>query len=64
MLIVVMSWPDDPDRGQEVYGPFESKRSQVSWTDEVLAAAEAGDALLSGCRLLLTKMDTPFEVQR
>jgi hypothetical protein len=63
-LIAILHWPEDPDRGQEVYGPFESEETRAGWFSEVMAAAEAGDSLLAGVHFILTRMDIPFQVQR
>jgi len=63
-LIVILHWPEDPERGNEVYGPFADESSQMAWIDEVRAASDGGDFLLDGVHFIATRMDRPFPVQR
>jgi hypothetical protein len=63
-LIVILHWPEDPECGSEVYGPFKDETSQMEWAKEVIAAGEAGDFLLAGVHAIVTRMDQPFPVQR
>ena len=63
-LIVILHWPEDPERGSEVYGPFKDEPSQMAWIDNVRAASEAGDFLLDGVHFIATRMDVPFPVHR
>lgn len=63
--IVILHWPDDPDRGQEVVGRVGwTEEERTAWVDEVHAAADAGDGLLQGVHFILTSLNSPFEVQR
>jgi hypothetical protein len=62
--IVILHWPDDPERGQEVIGPFASDFERTRWIEEVEAADKAGDSLLKGTHFIITNMDPPFAVQR
>jgi len=63
-LIATLYWPEDPERGSEVYGPFADEAGRADWVNEVTAAAEAGDGLLAGVHFILDRMTLPFEVQR
>jgi hypothetical protein len=63
-LIAIIHWPADPDRGQEVIGPFGSDDERTAWVAEVTAAGDGGDPLLTGVHFVLTRLDPPFEVQR
>jgi hypothetical protein len=60
-LIVVISWPADPARGQEIYSGFESEAAQVEWTDKCIEAAKIGNPLLKGAQYLLTRTSRPFD---
>jgi hypothetical protein len=65
MLIAILYWPDDKDRGQEVYGkPSWTEAERNIWMEEVLSAADAGDPLLGGVHFILDKLNEPFEVRR
>jgi hypothetical protein len=59
-LVAVILWPADPERGMEVYGPFESEEAQVKWSDDCIKAAEQGNELLKGTFYLLTRVAEPF----
>lgn len=61
-LIVMISWPDDPDRGVEAYGPFTSETRRSIWIRECQQAADRGYALLQGAEYRLTRLDTPFAI--
>ena len=65
MKIVIIYWPGDEDRGQEVFGkPGWSDGERDEWVREVQAAGDAGDSLLSGAHFILTEASPPFEVGR
>jgi hypothetical protein len=61
LLAVIISWPDDPDRGIDPYGPFESEAAQVEWSNDCIEAASLGYELLQGAQYLLTRLDSPFD---
>ena len=43
LYIVTITWPDDPERGSETYGPFPDRAAQAAWvTGCERAAAEGG----------------------
>ncbi len=60
-LIVIVSWPDDPDRGIEPYGPFSSDQERMAWVHGCSEAAGLGYELLRGAHYQLLKLDTPFD---
>jgi hypothetical protein len=62
-LIVIISWPDDQDRGIDTYGPFESVVAQVEWSDDCIEAASLGYELLQGASYLLTRIAEPFDTR-
>src|SRR5580765_8544425 len=65
MKIVVIHWPDDPDRGPEVYGKTDwTDEDRMAWVSEANEAGKAGDPLLSGAYFILTQVNEPFPVQR
>lgn len=59
LLIVVISWPEDPDRPHEYYGPFESEEKRDAWVADSQDAAALGWRLLQDASYLLTRLDTP-----
>lgn len=61
ILIVTVNWPDDPDRGIETYGPFDTEQERETWVDECEEAATLGWGLLVGAHYHLYRMDHPFE---
>lgn len=61
MLIVTISWPQDPDRGTETYGPFASTAARDTWVDQCMEATAEGWELLSGAHYLLTSVAEPFD---
>jgi hypothetical protein len=63
-LIATIFWPEDAERGSEVYGPFVDEVARADWVKEVRAAAEAGDPLLTGVSFVLDQVDFPFKVQQ
>lgn len=60
-FIVVISWPDDPDRGSEHFGPFSSEEERNFWISDCQQAAGFGWKLLQGASYLLTTLDRPFD---
>jgi hypothetical protein len=61
MRIVVISWPADPDRGTEHYGPFGDDAAQMQFAAECQEAASLGWHLLDGASYLLTQVGEPFD---
>lgn len=64
MHIVTISWPDDPDRGVETYGPFENPIAQDKFVAECEAAADRGWDLLKGAHYLITDLAWPFDASK
>jgi hypothetical protein len=60
-LIAVITWPDDPERGSEHYGPFATSQERDRWVADCQEAADLGWRLLRGAHYLLTTLDTPFD---
>lgn len=60
-LIVIVRWPAEPDRGQEVYGPFDDEEAQIDWTDKCIHAQKHGSLQLKGAEYVCTRMDKPFD---
>ena len=61
LLIVIISWPDDPERGVEPYGPFATTEEQTEFVDDCIVAASLGYKLLKDAHYLMTTMPTPFD---
>ena len=57
MRIVILTWPDDSERGPEVYGPFRSDEEQDKWAEEVTAS-------MPGVYSIETRVSVPFPVTR
>jgi hypothetical protein len=60
-LMVEITWPDDPDRGSEHYGPFASELARDQWVEDCQEAADLGWLLLRGAHYLLTELTPPFD---
>lgn len=58
-LIVVISWPGDPDRGVEPYGPFADEAERDQWVTDCQDAASLGYTLLAGAHYLLSRLEEP-----
>lgn len=56
MYVVVLSWPDDPDRGIEPYGPFADDKEADQWIADCQEAADMGWQLLRGANYLMTPL--------
>lgn len=61
MWIVTISWPGDPERGTEIYGPFPTKEARDQWAKDCEDAASLGWALLQGATYVLTSVAEPFD---
>jgi hypothetical protein len=59
--IVTLSWPDDPERGTETYGPFDSKAEQEKWVSQCQEAAAHGYRALHDVTYLLHRVTEPFD---
>ena len=59
--IVIISWPEDPDRGIEPYGPFEDAEAQQKFVIDCQEAAGLGWYLLQGAEYLITALEAPFD---
>lgn len=60
-VVVHISWPQDPDRGFEVYGPFASHEDADLWVDKCMVAASHGWTLLAGTHYTTLHLDPPFD---
>jgi hypothetical protein len=62
LRLVTVSWPDDPDRGSETYGPF-NDGDQELWVTLCQEAADLGWTLLQGAHYLIHSTLMPFNPQ-
>ena len=61
MTIVIVSWPEDPERGIEPYGPFIDEQAALVWIRECEELASLGWRLLQGAHYLVTGVAVPFD---
>lgn len=54
--VVIISWPDDPERGVEPYGPFSDDDEAGEWVAECIEAASLGWALLRDAEYLISPL--------
>lgn len=60
-IIVHISWPDDPERGFEVYGPFADHDAANAWVDQCMHAADDGWQLLKRTHYHVLPLVEPFD---
>jgi hypothetical protein len=60
-VVVHLSWPQDPERGFEVYGPFADHEAADLWVDKCMVAASQGWRLLQGTHYTTLHLDPPFD---
>jgi hypothetical protein len=61
LRIVTIFWPEDPDRGMEAYGPFDSVEEQSKFVDDCQAATARGWSLLENASYLIHRVAEPFD---
>jgi hypothetical protein len=59
--VAVITWPQDPERGPDVYGSFDSQEDALAWADSCQEAASLGWSLLHGALYHIQRLSPPFD---
>jgi hypothetical protein len=58
---VIITWPGDPERDEELYGPFQCATGALEWTIKCQEAAARGHELLKDAYYVITGISAPFD---